>query len=362
MKRLATVMILAALAIGLTACKAQGVPAGSSDSPTAAPSVETSGTSPPATPPSRASGGDCRPGDLDARPWYGTGAASGSAGEHVTVRNVSDTPCRLATYPTLVSTDTAGTAHPLATDRYPVNGQTTQQPVLLAPGGYADLMTLHPNGWSGYAPTDPKCANPVDHVDLSVLLAGGQAFPLPGLHIVVQCGDLSLGAWAPISNPQTDLPNPQRAPAPGGDTPTCRMADLDPRPYYGHEGAAGSAITYVLVTNTSGKPCALGTYPMLDNSGKPIRQEANTVVKAFVLAPGKNAQFETSNVNGYGPLSPTDPSCQQPQDYGNLSLDLDNGQHMPLPGLEVAFKCSDLKVGDWGAGDLSKVPSPTRAP
>jgi hypothetical protein len=359
-KRLATAAVLAALALGLAACQGQGVPAGSSDTPSSAPSTEPTSTG---SPPQGASGGDCRPDDLDPRPYYGVGGASGSSGQHVAVRNASATPCRLATFPTLVSTDTGGTSRPLAADRYPWDGNTDQPSVLLAPGGYADLMAFHAGGWSGYSPGDPRCAHPVDHTDLSVLLAGGRPYPLPGLDIAVQCAALSVRAWEPLGNPQTDLPNPHRAPAPGADAATCRTADLDPRPYYGTGGGAmGRVGWYVMVHNITGKPCALGTYPMLDDSGKPARQEATTEVKALVLPPGRYARFLVIMVNGYGTLAPGDPACQQPQDYRNLSVELDAGQHFALSGLELNLRCSDLKVGPWEVTDLASLPMPTRAP
>jgi hypothetical protein len=203
------------LAGGLAACTgpAKGAPGGGPPPAPAAtsPAPDPTGTTPtppaptPTGAPVRAAGADCRPGDLDPRTIYGDGAAAGSHGQQVVVRNASATACRLATFPALRQQD----GQPVPARPRDGGGQSA---ILLAPGGYAGFLVMTANGYGGYDPTSPACAHPRAYRDLSVVLAGGLRYPLRTFEVSLTCGEVSIGGWAPVRNPGTDVPNPTQLP------------------------------------------------------------------------------------------------------------------------------------------------------
>jgi uncharacterized protein DUF4232 len=170
------------------------VPVPVTTAPSAAPSPSASATGT----------ADCTPADLDPRPIYGWGVAMGTAGGYVVVRNVSTAPCLLHSFPTLYDN-----GNPV-----PARHDGTAPPDLtLAPGHYAQLLALMANGYPGSLSSDsPQCQHPQDYRDLSLGLGDGQRFPLPGLRIRFWCGDLRVGGWAAVSDVNTEIPNPTRAP------------------------------------------------------------------------------------------------------------------------------------------------------
>lgn len=202
--RWAALATFALLTGGLAACTAAGPPASQPSQP--APS--TAPTTPPASIPTSAPasvhastvGAPCRPEDLDPRPIYGNGAAAGSHGQHVVVRNTSGRPCQFDTFPDLG----------IPAQRRDGGGQPV---VRVAPGEYAGFLVMTVNGYGGYDPTSPACAHPKDYQNLSVVLADGQRYPLPGLHISAKCGDVSIRAWAAVTDVNAEIPNPTRPPA-----------------------------------------------------------------------------------------------------------------------------------------------------
>src|SRR5262245_34283807 len=123
--RLAGAGALAVLVIAATASVPLLRPAGSSTPPggatatSTAPSTEpnpgpSASLSPPAeasTPPPTSSAeaaAECRPGDLDPRPYYLTEGAAGTVYRAVYVSNASAKPCQLSEYPVLYYTTAAG--------------------------------------------------------------------------------------------------------------------------------------------------------------------------------------------------------------------------------------------------------------
>jgi hypothetical protein len=183
------------------------------------PSVTVPSTTPapaPSTAPStddnppRAAGEDCRPGDLDPRPFYGFEGAAGSHYSAVLVRNISATSCRLRTYPTLRYTDPAGQVHSMPATRDP-----SQPAVTLAPGRYASFYVRVASG-NPFESGDPRCGQPQDYRGMSVVLADNRSYPLPELRISFQCGTPRVSPWGLFDRSPDTLANPTRAPAPSG--------------------------------------------------------------------------------------------------------------------------------------------------
>lgn len=205
--------VLAALAVAMTACYPQHVSAGSSDATSPEPVASTppaGSPSPAATPSSSPTPGptrvadpvDCQPKDLDPRPYYSTGGgAMGSVGWYVTVQNSARAACRLAQPPVLYDSGSR-----IRQDGAP----TGQPPVVLAPGRYASFLVLTHIGETGYGSDDPACQHPAHYRNLSVALAGGKRFPLPGFTIGFQCEQAHVGPWGETDG--APLPNPTRAP------------------------------------------------------------------------------------------------------------------------------------------------------
>lgn len=207
----ARLVVLAALAVALSACQPLQASAGSSDAPSPldpAPSTSTPipapSVLPSATPsPTRvADPVDCQPRDLDPRPYYSFGGGGmGTTGWYVIVQNTRSTGCRLKDYPVLYDGGT-----PIRQDR----AQNGQQSVLLPPGKHAAFAVLTHIGYTGYDKDAPACQHPERYQNLSVALADGKRFPLPGLVIGFQCEQAHLDAWG-ISD-GLPLPSPSRAP------------------------------------------------------------------------------------------------------------------------------------------------------
>jgi len=165
---------------------------------TAPPTVPASGPAPTtAGPPTGAAGADCGPEDLDPHPTYSDGAAMGSHGQEVVVRNTGRVPCRLAVYPVLLYTDSSGAVRTMPAADHA--GQV-QEPVTLAPGGSARFVVLTVNGLGGYQPDSPDCAHPQEYRDMYVVLAGDRRYRLPGFRVSFTCGQPRIQPWTPVTD------------------------------------------------------------------------------------------------------------------------------------------------------------------
>jgi hypothetical protein len=172
------------------------------------------------------------------------------------------------------------------------------------------------------------------------------------------------GATAPTSPPPSTAPtSPATTPPSRTESPDCQPSDFDPRPYYAGEGAAGSSISYVVVRSAGTRSCLLRTRPVLyDGTGAsvPFRYEGGDGTQTTVtLTPGRYAAFSFAQSTGFGALQPSDPACQHPQEYRNLSVGLADGKRFPLPGQTVRFLCTGLNVrmgAWWLVDDLKRFP------
>ncbi len=179
------------------------VPQSADGSPTASPS------------PSPSPGyDDCAPGDLDPQPRY-VDDAGGSLpttsplnlasmpGEHVVIRNAGRRTCALRVAPVLRYTDGAGQVRTVDADPATFfTGGQDQPLVLLAPGGYAQLVFLNMAlAGSGPAPPVDFCTTMTDWQGMSVLLAGGRPYPLPGLRVSHMCPRVTVTPWLALDDP-----------------------------------------------------------------------------------------------------------------------------------------------------------------
>ncbi len=173
-----------------------------SGSPAPSPSESESTSAPP-----RAPGADCRPEDLDPRPWYGAEGAAGSAINWVAVQNVGGTACRLRS--PVVIVDVSGTPTPMPTRS--VDPAPSPASLLLPPGGYAAFAVRTTNG-NPFGAGDPRCAHPADYRHLALRLPGDRLLPLPGFGVSYQCGQPDTNGWRLITDVRTEIPFPRRAP------------------------------------------------------------------------------------------------------------------------------------------------------
>lgn len=164
--------------------------------PTPTPSASASSPAPPSAPTNQATvrpaGADCRPGDLDPRPYYGDEGAMGSHYTTIVVHNVSPTRCRLFGHPTVhfanPSTGASGTM--------PTTRDGTATPVMLQPGQWAKVVFRTLNG-NPYPPGAPECQTPASYRGLSLVIGEDLPFPLPGLTLSWQCAGAHVSAWQP---------------------------------------------------------------------------------------------------------------------------------------------------------------------
>jgi hypothetical protein len=185
---------------------------------------------------------------------------------------------------------------------------------------------------------------------------GTRAEPSPS---AIPAGPSGSGSTAPASGPTGSAGVP-----PVG---ACRPADLDPRPWYGGEGAMGSAFRTILVRNAGPVPCRLSTYPALWDSGRAAAVPADpkaATQPVVTLAPDRYAAFTIRTANGYAGLDPSSPQCAHPQDLRNLSVVVDGDLRYPLPGFTLSYQCGRPEVGPWTAYDRSPqtLPNASRAP
>jgi hypothetical protein len=201
---------------------------------------------------------------------------------------------------------------------------------------------------------------------------------------VVLAGTVALAASAPRNLPAVPLPEPTPttttvvpSPEPSTQSPTpsspptsptvlgagtnCRAADLDPRPWYGGEGAAGSAYNEVIVQNRSTRPCRLPAIPTLmavDATGHlgpfPATPRAGS---DLTLAAGGYARFTIQTGN-----NPSPPSCPHPGAYSGFVVDFGDGSSYPLPDFGLALACNAVLHGWEPIADLASAPIVRRAP
>lgn len=169
---------------------------GTSDSPapppSSAPAPSTQPPSSPSSPPSAKSVGlhACRPSDFDARPYYGSEGAAGSAYYSITVRNVGDSPCTVTESPVLTGVN----ERTGRTERVPMTNDSSTTLITIPPGqwGYFTIRTA--NGFGGYEPSSPACANPRSYRDM-VLVLNGSNFALRGYRLSWKCATADAIGW-----------------------------------------------------------------------------------------------------------------------------------------------------------------------
>ena len=207
-RRLAAVTVVAAVVglatVGVSAALIRPgpppAPSGSSGpSPVSPPLISTSPVSPspssrstPSSPPARAAGAACRAADLKVESITADGGG-GSAGHTVLVSNRSATMCKLTGPPALKWTKPNG-----STATLPTTPQGSGDPVALQPGKRAAFIIVITNGFGGYNPSDPACANPVTYKRISAVV-GGERLTLAGLVLEVQCDGVRETGWATVA-------------------------------------------------------------------------------------------------------------------------------------------------------------------
>ncbi len=211
------VVLAGAVALVMTSSP-KALPAQPAPSPTLAqiappPSSATdspSPSAPPSSPAARAAGADCRPADLDPRPWYAVDAGAGQVFSVVMVQNRSAMPCQLRGNPTLLVTDAAGHLTP-----FPYNSPCpTCSGVTVAPGGYARFGIGTRNNPD---PSGPGCTGPNGLFQGFVVDFGnGSRYPLPDFGLRLNCGQATLYGWSDSDDPAVFDPNVRRAPMPTG--------------------------------------------------------------------------------------------------------------------------------------------------
>jgi hypothetical protein len=150
------------------------------------------GTAAPSSPPARAVGAACRASDLKVESIT-SGGASGSTGYTVTVTNRSATMCKLSGTPALKwikSND--------ATATIPTSDPGPNEPVALQPGKLAEFIIVITNGFGGYDPSSPACANSITYKRISAVV-GGERLALTGLVLDVRCDGVRETAWATVA-------------------------------------------------------------------------------------------------------------------------------------------------------------------
>lgn len=148
-------------------------------------------SSPPSSPPARAAGAACRAGDLKVESIT-SGGASGSTGYTVTVTNRSATMCKLAGAPALKWIKPNGSPATI-----PTTSQGRSDPVALQPGKRAEFIIVITNGFGGYDPSSPACANPVTYRRISAVVGG--SLTLTGLVLDVRCDGVRVTTWTTVA-------------------------------------------------------------------------------------------------------------------------------------------------------------------
>jgi RNA polymerase sigma-70 factor (sigma-E family) len=174
-------------------------------------------------------------------------------------------------------------------------------------------------------------------------------------------------------------PRPPITPSPSTSTEPvpiafCRPADLDPRPYYAHDGAAGTAYHDVIVQNVSAAVCKLGGFPGFPRIDAVDATTGGVVTLTLEprgdgqtpvgVAPGEYAMFAISHANG-NPFSPGAPECATPRSYRDLQVIFADGSRYPLPGLVLQWECGPGGISGWSRLDIplnQVAPEVTRAP
>jgi hypothetical protein len=141
----------------------------------------------------------------------------------------------------------------------------------------------------------------------------------------------------------------------------CRAVDLDPRPWYTGDGAAGSVYSGVVVQSRATKPCRLPGIPTVlvtDAAGATGPFPAATACCAdsgVVLVPGGYAGFAIQAGN-----NPDGPRCAS----GGFALAFDDGSRYPLAGFGVNGSCRSPAIHGWHpvSDPTSAGPQVTRAP
>lgn len=203
--RLAAVTVVAAVVavgtvgLGATFVRHESTPSPAASSGPPSPSVSPTpggvgglGTVVPSSPPARAAGASCRASDLKVESIT-SGGASGSTGYTVTVTNRSTTMCKLTGTPALKWIKANG-----ATATIPTSDQGTNDSVALQPGKRAEFIIVITNGFGGYDPSSPACANPITYKRISAVV-GGERLTLTGLVLDVRCDGVRETAWATVA-------------------------------------------------------------------------------------------------------------------------------------------------------------------
>src|SRR5215469_9917107 len=172
-----------------------------------------------------------------------------------------------------------------------------------------------------------------------------------------------------------DSPSPGASPsspaarAAGAD---CQAGDLDPRPWYTSEGAAGTDYTGVVVQNRSETACQLRGIPTLlvtDAAGQltpfPYNSPCPTC-SGVTLAPGGYARFTIATA-----ADPSAPACTGPRGpFQGLLVDFGSGSRYPLPAFTLTLRCGWAQVRGWSAitdpaksaSYVQRAPMPTGTP
>ncbi len=183
-----------AVMFALTGFTAGCAPSGGLGSPTGAgsdPGPSGSPTPTATTPGPHPAGAACTSTDLVLANVLSDGAM-GSVGTTFTVRNTGPVSCRLNGVPILHY----GSGQLLPIEK--VGNEQPAPPVMLAPGGTADLTVVFPNAYAGYGPDDPHCQHPVTYGQLTAQLDDGTTIGLGSAQIVIDCGGgIREGAWGP---------------------------------------------------------------------------------------------------------------------------------------------------------------------
>jgi len=176
----------------------------------------------------------------------------------------------------------------------------------------------------------------------------------------------------PTDPTPTDTPPTRSTPSPevsrSASPPTdaaCRLGDLDPRPYYAAEGAAGTAHQQVIVQNVSAGMCVLTGFPRIDGVDKSTGRVVTLTLNhdgtagSAELLPGEQAYLTFHSLNG--------PNCDSPSErsFDQLEIVFVDGSRFPLRAFRLTWYCFNASMSSWFKLDLplNQVASEiTRAP
>jgi RNA polymerase sigma-70 factor (ECF subfamily) len=176
----------------------------------------------------------------------------------------------------------------------------------------------------------------------------------------------------PVGPTPTDIPPTVSTPSAAASMSTsppsdaaCQVADLDPRPYYAYEAAAGTAYGQVIVQNISAHACKLTGFPRIDGvdktTGKVVTVKLNHhgTPGSAQLLPGQQAYLTFRMLNG--------PNCDTPSErsFDRLEIVFADGSRYPLPAFELTWYCFDATLSSWWNLELplnQVAPEITRAP